>query len=94
MTVIMTDRADKILTVPEVIELLGRAEIADACGVTIHSVRACIAKEAFPASWYDVVRAMCVRASVECTLDMFSFKEVPEVLKTIEVSPPKDGEAA
>lgn len=90
----MTNHADKVLTVPEVIELLGRAEIADACGVTIHSVRACIAKEAFPASWYDVVRAMCALAHVECTLDMFSFKELPDVLKAGEHISPKDGEAA
>lgn len=65
-------------TVADILNTLGRAEVAKACGVTKFAVKAARSKGFFPASWYLVLRAMCEEHSIECPPDLFSFKSANE----------------
>lgn len=61
-------------TVPYIVSNLGAESVAAVLGVSVHSVRKAVENRAFPASWYDVMDAICVDRGIECPRTLFNFK--------------------
>lgn len=55
--------------------MLGRAELAQRLGVGMTAISNAAVRESIPASWFLVVRAMCMERALECPEYMFAFTE-------------------
>jgi len=66
-------------TAAEICDHLGRKEISVRVGRGITAVSNAASVGVFPASWYAVVRAMCIEKGLSCPESLFSF--VPPTLK-------------
>lgn len=49
-------------------------EVLDALGVKARSLRLARERNAFPSSWYLVLKPVCDRNGVDCPLTAFTFK--------------------
>lgn len=61
--------------VARIIESIGSERLQASLGVTGHSIRAAKVAGRFPASWYAVVSDLCRTAGIECSIDLFRWKE-------------------
>lgn len=57
----------------EITKDIGREELAEALGLSVHSVKRAEEARQFPASWWVVVKHMAPQA----TMNDFAFKKVP-----------------
>jgi hypothetical protein len=55
-------------------EAIGRDVLASAIGVTRQSISNAISDNAFPASWFLVVKKLCAARKIRCPLRLFKFK--------------------
>lgn len=57
----------------EITKAIGREKLAEALGLSVHSVKRAEEARQFPASWWVVVKHMAPQA----TMNDFAFKKVP-----------------
>lgn len=64
-----------IISAKDVCDRIGRGVIAEAVGVGLTSVSAACVCGRFPASWFIVIRKLCVDRGFACPVDLFKFKD-------------------
>lgn len=65
----------------EIIRAVGAERAATALDVGPASVRVQLSRGVLPASWFDILEALCVEAGIPCPRSAFNFKK-PSIAKT------------
>jgi hypothetical protein len=68
--------------VSNICENIGRDVLAGAIGVSRQSISNAISANAFPASWFLVIKTLCAAKGVRCPLRLFKFKVIVAVGNT------------
>ena len=63
--------------VSDMCDQLGRKRIADSIGVRVTAVSNASVDGAFPASWFNVIDALCDEAGIKLSRSLFNFKGPP-----------------
>jgi len=62
-----------MMTVIEIVEVIGRAHLASRLDVGRAAISNAISDEIFPAKWYRIVKSECDQAEISCPLSCFNF---------------------
>jgi hypothetical protein len=62
-------------SVSDIINKLGSENIQRLLDVKEYSIRAAKRQRKFPARWFAVIEAECMKLGIQCPRDLFAFKE-------------------